>query len=43
MDDNLPIHRTKIVMDYMSDNHINTTKWPTQSPVTNITEVFGYI
>lgn len=38
MEDNAPVHRTKIVKYYMNNNNINTTKWPAQTPDFNIIE-----
>ena len=38
MDDNVPIQRAKIVKDYLTDNHINATKWQAPSPDINIIE-----
>jgi hypothetical protein len=28
VDDNAPVHRAKIVKDFMTDNNVNVTNWP---------------
>ena len=37
MDDNAPVHRANSVTAFMTNNEINTTTWPAQSPNLNIT------
>ena len=38
MDDNAPLHRSRMRKTYMENNSINTTTWPAQSPDMNIIE-----
>ena len=35
MDDNAPVHRARVVREYMETNNINHTEWPAQSPDLN--------
>ncbi|CAG2224309.1 unnamed protein product [Mytilus edulis] len=37
-DDNAPVHRAKIVKDYMEQNQLHGMEWPAQSPDLNIIE-----
>lgn len=38
MDDNAPVHRARLVKNYLEENSIKTTTWPAQSPDMNIIE-----
>ena len=35
MDANAPVHRARVVREYMETNNINHTEWPAQSPDLN--------
>lgn len=37
-DDNAPVHRAHVVKNYMTENNINCTDWPAQSPDLNVIE-----
>ncbi len=35
MQDNAPYHKSRIVMDFLAENNIETLDWPPQSPDMN--------
>ena len=37
-DDNVPVHRVRIIENYKQENNINCTTWPAQSPELNVCE-----
>ena len=37
-DDNVPVHRSRVLQEYKAKNNLKSTSWPTQSPDLNIIE-----
>lgn len=38
MDNNAPVHRANLVEEYITNNKMSTTSWPSQSPDLYINE-----